>query len=413
MRKVSSVAFLGTLTLVLGGCGLFGGGDTATSPPPAPSPAAAPPPAAPAPGAPPAAQAPNGKAVPAAPTTAAKPANAPGAAGLIQSTDANQRSQQAQRTAGRQDPFEIVVPGTPVIVEQPGGGAPPANLGTDIRDRLAQIPSGGGIPRGTGGAPGTGTNRAGGQLPGVTVRGTNGSPGGSGGTVALNPLKVPVLPALAPAPNLARSWTPPVRAAAAPAIALPPPSPPNIARAVEVSGVIQVGGLAKAIVKAPNEQTRYVGNGDRLANGAVLVKRIETYPNLNPVVVLEENGYEVARAVGAAPLPPEAPPPTAAAGQTTEASDVRDGIKVSGLRLKGSMITGKITNTRPDPVRVASITLRLEEKGSGTLVGTVQVTGPNGTLASQQSGFIRETDVDTFGLDANELTVKLEGVNIQ
>lgn len=82
--------------------------------------------------------------------------------------------------------------------------------------------------------------------------------------------------------------------------ALPPLPSATLANAVEVTGVVQVGGVPQAIVKSPNERaSRYVRTGQRLANGQVLVKRIEVYNgSANPVVILEENGIEVAKAVG-------------------------------------------------------------------------------------------------------------------
>lgn len=74
---------------------------------------------------------------------------------------------------------------------------------------------------------------------------------------------------------------------------------PTLARAVEVTGVIQVGSSYQAIVKAPDEPTsRYVSVGQRLSNGRVLVKRIESNGS-EPVVILEESGVEVVRAIGA------------------------------------------------------------------------------------------------------------------
>jgi hypothetical protein len=82
---------------------------------------------------------------------------------------------------------------------------------------------------------------------------------------------------------------------------LPPLPTANLANAVEVSGVVMVGGVAQAIVKAPNEETsRYVRVGQRLSNGQVLVKRIEMNGGSDPIVILEENGVEVSRAVGTA-----------------------------------------------------------------------------------------------------------------
>ncbi len=89
---------------------------------------------------------------------------------------------------------------------------------------------------------------------------------------------------------------------------LPPVPQPDVARAVEVSGVVQVGHETQIIVKAPNEPTsRYVKVGQRLANGTVLVKRVELNGGSEPVVILEENGIEVAKAVGEKPVAPEKP----------------------------------------------------------------------------------------------------------
>lgn len=85
-----------------------------------------------------------------------------------------------------------------------------------------------------------------------------------------------------------------------PDLAARPPIPdPALARAVEVSGVVLVGSKYQAIVKAPDEPTsRYVTAGQRLSGGRVLVKRIENQGS-EPVVILEEDGVEVVRSVGA------------------------------------------------------------------------------------------------------------------
>jgi hypothetical protein len=70
---------------------------------------------------------------------------------------------------------------------------------------------------------------------------------------------------------------------------------------VEVNGVVQVGGITRAIVTIPNEGSgRSVGVGDRIANGQVLVKRIDIGYGGDPVVVLEQNGVEVMRSVSLA-----------------------------------------------------------------------------------------------------------------
>ncbi|NJM57625.1 MAG: hypothetical protein HC857_09585 [Synechococcales cyanobacterium RU_4_20] len=106
---------------------------------------------------------------------------------------------------------------------------------------------------------------------------TRGSTGGGAKTpqIAVGPGNLPDLTPRAPIPD------------------------PALARAVEVTGVIQIGSTYQAIVKAADEPTsRYVSVGQRLSNGRVLVKRIESNGS-EPVVILEEGGVEVVRAVGA------------------------------------------------------------------------------------------------------------------
>lgn len=73
---------------------------------------------------------------------------------------------------------------------------------------------------------------------------------------------------------------------------------PEQARGVQITGVIQVGGVPSAIVKVPNEPDRYVRVGQRLSNGQVLVKRIEMNRGPEPVVILEQYGIEVSKRVG-------------------------------------------------------------------------------------------------------------------
>ncbi|MBW4575896.1 MAG: hypothetical protein KME08_11495, partial [Aphanothece sp. CMT-3BRIN-NPC111] len=87
---------------------------------------------------------------------------------------------------------------------------------------------------------------------------------------------------------------------------------PDLARRVEVTGVIQVGDAIHAIVKAPDETTsRQVQPGEMLSNGQVLVKRIEVNQGLSPVVVLEQYGVEVDKRVG------DKPPATTTVGEPT------------------------------------------------------------------------------------------------
>lgn len=81
---------------------------------------------------------------------------------------------------------------------------------------------------------------------------------------------------------------------------LPPVQQPEAAQAVTVTGVMLIGREPKAIIKVPDEPSRYVQAGQRLSSG-VLVKRIEMNQGINPVVILEQNGIEVVRAVGDKP----------------------------------------------------------------------------------------------------------------
>ncbi|MEM9002963.1 MAG: hypothetical protein AAGE59_05470 [Cyanobacteria bacterium P01_F01_bin.86] len=84
------------------------------------------------------------------------------------------------------------------------------------------------------------------------------------------------------------------------------PEPVVVASQVQIFGIAEVQGEVYAIVQAPGEPTsRYVKVGDRLANGTVLVKRIETRPSSEPLVVLEERGTEIALPVGSGGGTPE------------------------------------------------------------------------------------------------------------
>ncbi len=116
--------------------------------------------------------------------------------------------------------------------------------------------------------------------------------------------QVPTLPEL-PVSEALPQWrdpnaplTPPPTAAA-PTIILPPPPDTRIARAISVSGVMQVGDQARVILKAPTEPTsRYVNVGERIANGQVLVKRVKLNVAGDPIVIFEQNGVEIAVEVG-------------------------------------------------------------------------------------------------------------------
>lgn len=173
-----------------------------------------------------------------------KPIVPPKAVGLIPSTNGDERVKIIKQ--GRADPFALIpvslvtVPPPPGQVRQvPPVTTPPRS--TLPPSRSGTLPT---LPRGS-------------QTPGVTPRGNT-----------------PTLTTLPPLPQ------------------------PELARAVEVTGVVRVGSVTQIIVKAPNEDTsRYVSVGQRLSNGQVLVKRIELQGS-EPVVVLEQFGIEVIKSIG-------------------------------------------------------------------------------------------------------------------
>ena len=122
--------------------------------------------------------------------------------------------------------------------------------------------------------------------------------------IAARPRGVPELPEL-PVDNRPPQWRDPNPPPPPQIPVVPPPPPPpstDIATGTEVSGVVKVGNETQVIVKVPNEPTsRYVKIGQRLSNGQVLVKRVDLKEGADPIVILEENGVEVAKAVGEKP----------------------------------------------------------------------------------------------------------------
>jgi hypothetical protein len=131
--------------------------------------------------------------------------------------------------------------------------------------------------------------------------------------IAIQPVGVPELPKL-PAGNSPPQWIDPN-----PPVVRGAPLPPStdIAEGVEVSGVVQVGDKMQVILKVPEEPTsRYVSIGQRLANGQVLVKRVNLQ-SIDPIVIFEQNGVEVAKIVGE--KNPEEDDKTG--GKTTEKKD--------------------------------------------------------------------------------------------
>lgn len=257
MRQVLLIATATALGFATAGCDLFGGGGTTTTTQspvavsPVPSPAESP--------------------AFSQPTVEAKnPPKGMLPPDLISSTDPNQRVQQIKGT--RNDPFALL-PTTPTV-QLPEGvtlSTPPTTI---------PIPAS--APRGT--AAGPSQSQPKGQAPGTSGSAGRSSDPSAGTTSA----------SAKPAPR-------------SPIKAQPPRPQPELAKAVKVTGIVQVGDMVYAIVNAPNEpSSRYIQEGQRLAGGQVLVKRIETN-RAEPVVVLEQYGVEVLRAVGEGGAPAGGP----------------------------------------------------------------------------------------------------------
>ena len=262
----SYMTWVGILAVLMSGCGLLGGGSD--KPDAASAPAAQPEPA------------PKEAAAksPPEPEESETVDPLPSAPDLIQSTNAEQRIREIEQSGGQQkDPFNVV--SLPPIVELPEEPPEPPRNPID-RTRIRSLP---GVPRTTRPTPGP-----------IAVA--------NEGPVqpALQPITFPTLPQMEPLPPISQLPIAVVGLAAA-------PPPPEIASAVTVSGVMELGGKRSAIVTVPNEPSRNVKVGQRLASGAVLVKRIEINRFGFPVVILEENGYEVARVLGDKPSSEEKP----------------------------------------------------------------------------------------------------------
>ncbi|OIP73533.1 MAG: hypothetical protein AUK48_09885 [Oscillatoriales cyanobacterium CG2_30_44_21] len=102
-------------------------------------------------------------------------------------------------------------------------------------------------------------------------------------------------------------------------------APPDIqaAEGTIVTGTLEAGGTIYAIVKAFGETTsRSVSAGQLISNGKVLVKRIDTNAE-PPIVVLQQNGVEVQRPVGApvAGSTPSQPNQSLPANSATQSSE--------------------------------------------------------------------------------------------
>lgn len=207
---------------------------------------------------------------------------AQGSIGLIPSTNPEVR-RKSVATGGRNDPFrslatqpeiEVTAVAPGVEVDAPdfddsskSSGSNGSNLGSKFR-----FP---GLKSSRGGQP-TAKSNSGIAFAPPSSRSSNPAPA-IGGTNATgksgHPLVKPTVPYVPPSTDLAK--------------------------AVEVTGIVQTGQTLVAIVRDPQEPTsRNVQAGERLSNGQVLVKRISVGIAGSPVIVLEQNGVEVIKTLG-------------------------------------------------------------------------------------------------------------------
>jgi hypothetical protein len=209
--------------------------------------------------------------------------------GLIEPTKPDLRAELVPK--GRPDPFgEIIKP----ILLPDSGNQKQAEV-----PKLPPLPTPA-IPPQTGRLGQAGQAR---QPQGIAQGGRNNGQSGTNNASLPKPkpLITPVVPKVLPQ----------VVAKAPVAPVLPPAPKPEAAQAILVSGVVLIGREPKAIIKVPDEPSRYVQAGQRLPSG-VLIKRIEMNGGSNPIVILEQYGIEVAKAVGEKPI--TEPSKTASAG---------------------------------------------------------------------------------------------------
>ncbi len=159
---------------------------------------------------------------------------------------------------------------------------------------------------------------------------------------------------------------------------------PNEARGVVVSGVLQLNGTPVAIVQAPNENVaRQVTVGASLSNGQVRVKAINARSQ-KPYIVLEQYGLEIPRGVGEPPEEPVEPPsptlpdgtpqPVTAAipppepgGYGTVKNLVLQQVDLTDEDTSNPLVNGTLCNSGFDSLKVSTITLQIEEKGSNPI----------------------------------------------
>jgi hypothetical protein len=232
------------------------------------------------------------------------------AAGLIPASDTETVTKSVAK--GRVDPFSaviaqpviqrVVVPAGNRITSQPttppavafnsgvksgsNGGATNNNLGSNVGvASIADMVS----------KKSTKSNEKSVTAPKITVPKTIANKTTASKTITSKTVAVSSIPVVTPlVPIKTALLTPP---AAKPAIV------PELAPAIQVSGVSVINGQTQVIVKLPGESfSRYLSVGENVLNGKVLIKRVQDPTAITPIVVLEEAGIEVLRRVGEKPM---------------------------------------------------------------------------------------------------------------
>ncbi|MGL4882841.1 MAG: hypothetical protein ACRC8K_17545 [Waterburya sp.] len=114
--------------------------------------------------------------------------------------------------------------------------------------------------------------------------------------VAKQPITAPTQNRLAEEENISpreveESFTPPVEAV-----------DPTLAKNVIISGLYEANGTTKLIVQESEESgSRYVDIGERIVDGQVLVKSVNANSSPTPLVILEQSGVQVSKAIGEVP----------------------------------------------------------------------------------------------------------------
>lgn len=213
----------------------------------------------------------------------------------------------ALRDQDYQGPLLVKSPSLPLLAASQPKAQPPSNalaraipglpevpgINPPAVGRPVSIPS---ITRGGRSIPGIVT-RGGRTIPGITISQPPSLP------VASKPIGIPGLPPL-PVDKRPAQWRDSRPRPTSPGLPskpnVPPPPSTELAQGLEVTGVVTVGNETQIIIKAPDESTsRYIKVGQRVANGKVLIKRVELRPGSEPIVIVEQNGIEVAKSVGA------------------------------------------------------------------------------------------------------------------